>query len=182
MRKKKWLGIIVVVSTIGGLLLMPTLIDTFKEVVVEESIVIDRSVSETFAFITARENVSLITDNLENIEHLSEGVLIEGSQYQRTLLVHDNPNEQLVTVVGYEPNTLFITQTELFGFEVTYSYIFTPIDSSSVRIELTKQANITGVWNILRPLLHHLLTAPDHDGKHLTILKEAIESDETIVK
>ena len=150
---------------------MPDLLESFQEVVIHESIEVERSESDTFAFVTDFNHISQLFDNLTEIKQIennqiSESRLTEGAQYQQTLLVHGNPNHQIVTVIGYETDILYSINTELFGFDVNYTYVFIPVDDSSTWIELTKQATGQGFWKVLRPLLHHLFKAPEHDGEH----------------
>ena len=155
---------------------MAQLFGVFNNLRINESIVVNKSVDETFAFVTDFNNIAKISDNLGDIERLTKGSFAKGSQYSRTLLIHGRPNKQTVTVEEYEENAMFVTQTELFEFDVTYTYRFSPLDNSAVRIDLTKEARARGFWIILRSLLHHLITRPEHDGGHLLALKKAVES------
>ena len=147
-----------------------------RKVQIDDSIIVNSSVKDTFSFVTDFSNVNKIFDNLADIERITEGSLTEGTQYKRVLLIHGNPNKQVVSVMAYEENAKFVTNTQLFGFDVTYTYHFHSLNEATTQVDLVKEAQIQGVWQLFNPLLTHLLTRPEHDGKHLLLLQEAVES------
>ena len=155
---------------------MPRIFGAFNTIKIDQSIVVNRSVTDTFAFVTDPNNAGEISEHLVDIGQPADGEWAEGAQYPRTLLIHGQPNAQVVTVTLYEKNTTYVTSTELYGFEIKYAYRFTPVDDTTVQVSLTKEASGHGLMEILTPLIRHLLTRPEHDGGHLVTLKEAIES------
>ena len=152
------------------------LLGLFQGVRIDESIVVHRAVEDVFAFVTDFRNMATTSDNITDIEQTTDGPFGLGCQYERTLRIHGQGNRQVVTVDAYEVNALLATSTHIYDFVVTYTYRFTPLDQATTQIELTKEADVPGIWKVLRPLLHHLLTRPEHDGKHLLLIKAAVEA------
>jgi hypothetical protein len=161
---------------IGSILLMTNLLGLFGNIHINESITVDGSVSDAFASVTDINNADRISEHLVDIQQLTDGAQNEVVQYSRTLLIHGSPNAQVVTVTQYDQDRMYATTTELYGFEISYTYQFILIDESTVQISLTKEASGRGWVKILSPLIRHLLTRLEHDGKHLITLKAVIES------
>ncbi len=155
---------------------MNRLFDIFKEIKIDESIIVNGSPNDIFTFVTDIDNSGKISDHVVDVEPFSPNSSTEGFGYKRRLLIHGSPNEQIVNVRIADENAKFITSTELYGFDVVYTYRFIPLDDLTVKIDLTKEAKSQGFWKILTPLLTHLLTRPEHDGRHLLILKNAVEA------
>lgn len=160
---------------------MPQIIEAFKTIKIDQSIVVNRSVRETFAFVTDPNNAGEISEHLVDIGQPPDGAWTERAQYPRTLIIHGQPNAQVVTITLYEKNTTYVTSTELYGFEINYTYRFTPVGNTEVQVSLTKEASGHGLMKILTPLIRHLLTRPEHDGGHIVTLKEAIESQNELL-
>lgn len=115
-----------------------------------------------------------ISQNIGNVQLDGSGWLAQGSHYKRVLYSHGIPNPQVVTVAEFEQNKLLVTTTTLVGFDVTYRYVLSPTSDGKTTLSLTKSGS--GGWMILRPLLVHLLTRPEHDGGHLALIKKIVEA------
>ena len=176
MMKKLKMKSIMAILFIAPLIFVGGILIVARKIQIDDSIIVDSSVKDTFSFVTELSNVNKTTDNLADIEQITEDLLSEGSQYKRVLLIHGNSNKQVVSVMAYEENAKFVTNTELFGFDVTYTYHFHSLNETTTQVDLIKEAHIQGVWQLFNPLLKHLLTRPEHDGRHLLLLKEAVES------
>lgn len=143
---------------------------------VVESVTINKPVQEVFAFITDRSHIEQMSDHVTDVAPISDGPLAPGSQYSQTRLVHGRKTDQVVTVRRYETNALYVTETDLFGFSVTYTYQVEKITDDVTKLTLTKAASGHGWIRILTPLLKHLLTRPEHDGHHLQRIQLAVEA------
>jgi hypothetical protein len=140
----------------------------------DDSIVIERTPQEVFRALIDPANVGKISQNIGNVQLDGSGWLAQGSHYKRVLYSHGIPNPQVVTVVEFEQDKLLVTATTLVGFDVTYRYVLSPTSDGKTALSLTKSGS--GGWMILRPLMIHLLTRPEHDGGHLMLIKQLVES------
>lgn len=157
---------------------LPRLLGDLQRLCFDESIIVERSSEETFSFVTDLYNSDKISAHVSDVAPVMQGPTIDGRTYRRTLRVHRQAIEQTVQVeISDEHDELaYRTTTELYGFDVEYSYRFTPLAATRTRVSLTKAASIQGFWKMLTPLVRHLLTRPEHDGQHLLTLKHAVES------
>jgi uncharacterized protein YndB with AHSA1/START domain len=138
------------------------------------SILIERPPHEVFRALVDPANVDKISQNIGNVQLDGSGWLAQGSHYQRVLYSHGIPNPQTVTVTEFEQNKLLVTTTTLVGFNVTYRYVLSSTSDGKTALSLTKSGS--GGWVILRPLMIHLLTRPEHDGGHLMLIKRLVEA------
>jgi hypothetical protein len=109
-------------------------------------------------------------------EHVSNHRAQTSDSYERTLRIHRQSVPQRVTIEIMFPETHVQTRTQLYGFDIQYDYYFEALSPERTRIRLVKRAAVQGFWRILNPLIGHLLTRPEHDGRHLETLKAAIEA------
>lgn len=139
-----------------------------------DSILIERPPQAVFRALIDPVNADKISQNIGNVQLEGSALFAQGSQYKRVLYSHGIPNPQVVTVTEFEQNKLLATTATLVGFDVTYRYVLTPTSDGKTTLSLTKSGS--GGWLILRPLLVHLLTRPEHDGGHLMRIKQLVES------
>jgi hypothetical protein len=140
----------------------------------DDSILIERPPQAIFRALVDPANAGKISQNIGNIQLEGSDWFAQGSHYKRVLYSHGIPNPQVVTVTEFEQNKLLATATTLVGFDVTYRYVLSPASDGKTALTLTKSGS--GGWLILRPLLVHLLTRPEHDGDHLMRIKQLVES------
>jgi hypothetical protein len=118
--------------------------------------------------------IDQISQNIGRVKLMTSGPLAKGSAYDRTLYSHGIPNFQVVTVAGFEQDRILTTRTTLVGFDVTYRYVLTASADGRTLLSLKKDGQRG--WLVLKPLLIHLLTRPEHDGDHLVRIKRTVES------
>lgn len=140
----------------------------------EGSIIINKPVEEVFRVIVDPANIGKISQNIAEVQMLTSGGLEQGASFQRILYSHSIRNFQVVTVQEFELNKTFVTKTSLVGFDVIYRYQFAPTPEGGTQLWVTKDGS--GPIFFLKPLLIHLLTQPEHDGDHLTRIKNLIEA------
>ena len=141
-----------------------------------DKIIINRPVNEVFSFVADLENSDKISDHLIDTRILKNGIGL-GDQYSRKLLIHGFENEQIVTVTNYENERIYQTSTELFGVAVIHTYSFHSDGNGLTKIQLLKQS-LKREWvdGMYQPFVTHQLTRPEHDGRHLSVLKAAVET------
>ncbi len=141
-----------------------------------DEIIISRPVNEVFLFVSNIQNSDKISDHLIGTRILKNGKGL-GDQYARKLLIHGFENEQIVTVTDYENQRLYQTSTELFGVSVVHTYQFISDGNGLTKIQLLKQS-LKREWvdGMYQPFVTHQLTRPEHDGRHLAVLKRAVEA------
>ncbi len=149
-----------------------------RSLTVHEEILVERSVVDTFGFVTDIENSEKISEHVVDVEPVTQPPSIDGAAYRRQLRIHGQTIEQQVQVERSDEkdDLSYCARTKLYGFDIVYTYRFTPIGDSRTRISLSKEASVRGIWRILTPLIRHLLTRPEHDGHHLSTLKRAVEA------
>lgn len=174
--KKQVVLALIFILVVGGLGLPAVLAGVFRPMKIEDTIVVQGSVPEVFAFVSDVNNAGNLSEHLADIKLLPAGARSESVRYSRTLLIHGQPNPQEVTATSDEPNKVYVTRTALYGFDIVYTYRFVSLETGAVEVALTKEAGTQGWTKILTPLIRHLLTRPEHDGQHLQALKTAIES------
>ena len=140
----------------------------------DDSIIIDKPVSEVFSAIIDPDNIDKISQNIAQVHLKTKGPLAKESAYERILFSHGIPNFQVVTIEEFEQDKTLTTKTTLVGFDVTYRYVLTPTPDGRTSLSLKKDGQ--GGWLILKPLLIHLLTRLEHDGDHLMRIKRLVES------
>ena len=139
-----------------------------------DSILIESPPQKVFQTLVNPNFVGEISQNIGNVELETQGNFEKGSIYRRVLYSHGLPNPQVVTIEEFEQNKLLTTRTTLVGFEVTYRYILEAAPGGKTLLSLKKEGQ--GGWFIFKPLLIHLLTRPEHDGGHLTLIKQIVEA------
>ncbi len=140
----------------------------------DDHIIIDKPAPEVFRALVEPNNIDKISQNISQVKLETKSPLATGSSYKRILYSHGIPNYQTVTVAEFEQDRLLTTKTTLVGFDVTYHYELTSTADGKTLLALKKEGQ--GGWLVLRPLLIHLLTRPEHDGDHLTRIKRLVES------
>ncbi|MFN8413566.1 MAG: hypothetical protein U0Z26_14370 [Anaerolineales bacterium] len=141
-----------------------------------DSILIERPPQDVFQALVDPNQITLLSQNIDNVELEASGLFKKGSSYKRVLYSHGMPNFQVVTVEEYEQNRLLTTRTTLVGFEVTYHYVLEATTDGKTLLTLKKDGE--GDWLVFKPLLIHLLTRPEHDGGHLTLIKKVVEEQQ----
>jgi len=140
----------------------------------DASIIIDKPVPEVFKALVDPVNIDKLSQNIGQVKLETSSPLAKGSTYKRILYSHGIPNFQVVTIEGFEQDRLLVTKTTLVGFDVTYRYALTSTLDGKTLLSLKKDGQ--GGWLILKPLMLHLLTRPEHDGDHLMRIKRLVES------
>jgi len=140
-----------------------------------DSVQIHRDIQYVFDFITNISNVEAMFEHIVNVQPASIGQGVGLSKYQQTRRLHGVRWHETVEVIVLEDNTSYTLSMLIFGVKTIYSYSLEPVDSNSTSIYLTKEPQAQGLRRLLLPLIHHVLLQPEHDGKHLNVLKKAIE-------
>jgi len=140
----------------------------------DDHTIIDKPASEVFGALVAPDKIDKISQNIGQVKRETKSPLATGSRYTRILYSHGIPNFQTVTVTEFEQDRLLTTKTTLVGFEITYRYELTSTADGKTMLSLKKEGQ--GGWLVLRPLMIHLLTRPEHDGDHLMRIKRLVES------
>jgi hypothetical protein len=139
-----------------------------------EFVIIEKSRAKVFRTLVDSDCIDKISQNISNVQRKARGLLTKGSRYNRILYSHGIPNFQTVTIEEFEQDSVLTTKTTLVGFDVTYRYILTSTPDGKTLLSLRKDGQ--GGWVILKFLLIHLLTRPEHDGDHLIRIKQLAES------
>ena len=140
----------------------------------DDHTIIDKPAFEVFGALVAPDKIDKISQNIGQVKRETKSPLATGSRYTRILYSHGIPNFQTVTVTEFEQDRLLTTKTTLVGFEITYRYELTSTADGKTMLSLKKEGQ--GGWLVLRPLMIHLLTRPEHDGDHLMRIKRLVES------
>lgn len=140
-----------------------------------DAVQVCRPLDTVFAFITNFSHVTLIFEHLSAVIPSQSGQLVEGSLCQQTRIVHGLRYNETVEVIRLKNNNCYTIRIRNFGIETDYDYRFAALSPAVTHIQLTKTAHAKGWSKLLLPLTHHVLTRPEHDGKHLQVLKAAIE-------
>ena len=140
-----------------------------------ESIEIARNSQQVFAFLTDLANIQRSFEHVEAVRYAEAEPTALGSQFQQTRIVHGRHYLETVTVIGFETNTLYTLKVSSYGVDNIYTYRLEPIGAEATRLHLTKHSEAKGWRKLLLPLVYHLLTRPEHDGRHLQVLKAALE-------
>lgn len=141
-------------------------------------IIIESSPSEVFRVLVDPKSVGLIFENVRPIKLNTIGSFIKGSAYKRIFYSHGMPNYQVVTFVELIRDKAVTTKTRLVGYDVIYRYTMESVLETAVgeKTSLSLKKEVQGGWRILKPLVMHLLTRPEHNGDHLTRIKQLIEA------
>jgi hypothetical protein len=140
-----------------------------------DAVQVYRPIGTVFAFMTDFANVVLMFEHLSEVVPGQTGAVAEGGRYRQTRVVHGRQYRETMEVIALENNSRYTIRTSNFGIETDYDYRFEAIDSTTTYIQLTKTAHAKGWSRLLLPLAWHILTRPEHDGRHLQVLKAAIE-------
>lgn len=138
-----------------------------------DSILIQSLPEKVFKVLINPANITTISQNIGNVKFNSHNLFETGTSYQRVLYSHGIPNPQVVTFVELVHNQRLVTKTTLVGFNVTYEYTLKLTPNGGTLLTVNKSGE--GGWDILYPLLIHLLTRPEHDGDHLIRIKAVSE-------
>ena len=144
------------------------------DTVVTQSVLIDAPPAIVFDVLVDPRSLEVRSRDTEVLAVETNGPLRAGSQYQRILRSHGLANRQLVTAIVVDAPHHFVTRTQLLGHTVEYDYEVTPIADARTQLTLTKRAG--GGWRILKPLVAHLLTRPEHDADHVERIRELAET------
>ena len=145
------------------------MIHPFADIHVETAIEVEKPLVKAFSFTADPANAAQIS------EHVTDVSKQDSDGYQRRLHIHRQSVSQHIHTVINEADISYRTDTVLYGWQVCYLYRFQALSPTRTRIQLEKSATIRGFWRLLSPLIHHLLTRPEHDGQHLQTLKNALE-------
>jgi hypothetical protein len=145
---------------------MKPLVDTVK---------VCRPIGVVFTFITDVANVVLMSEHITDVMPCQTGLVVVGSRYLQTRVVHGRRYNETVAVTSLENNSRYTIRTRNLGIETDYDYRLVALSPSVTGIQLTKTARGKGWSKLLLPLSYHVLTRPEHDGRHLDVLKAAIE-------
>lgn len=145
-----------------------------------DSVQVRRNINDVFDFITDFSNVEAIFEHIVNVEPAREGGVSTRRKYHQTRLIHGRQWHETVEVIAFECNTKYTLSTSIFGVDTRYDYTLEPVGSDATLVHLTKEVRGKGFGKLLLPLIHHLLTRPEHDGNHLNVLKEAAERHEKL--
>ena len=156
---------------LSSITLMETTIGTST---LDDLIVIEKPLPQVFRVLIDSGYIDKISQNIGNVQLKAKGLLAKGSSYKRILYSHGIPNPQVVTIEELEQDKIVTTKTALVGFDITYRYVLTASVDGKTLLSLKKDGQ--GGWLILKPLMIHLLTRPEHDGDHLMRIKQWVES------
>lgn len=140
-----------------------------------EIIQINRNTSTIFAFITDVNNVSVMFEHIIDVTPNQPGACAIGSGFKQTRLVHGRRYRETVEVIGLIKEARYTLKMTNWGVETIYDYVFKSVSEQITQVHLTKTLHGRGLSKLLLPSAYHILTRPEHDGKHLTILKAAVE-------
>lgn len=176
MSKSRKIQILPWVVFFGGIVIMSFLAFELRSdlSMLEQSLEINKSPQEVFQTIISTENIGKISQNIGNIQVNQQGVFSQGFSYSRVLYSHGIPNPQIVNILELEPNKRLTTQTTLVGFTITYEYVLDSTPQGNTLLSIKKDGQ--GGWSILKPLMIHLLTRPEHDGDHILRIKTVAET------
>ena len=141
---------------------------------IADSILIDATAEDVFAALVDTANLARLSQNTDDVRVLTDGPIGQGSLFRRNLWSHGIRNAQVVSVQVPDPGRSLVTRTKLVGFDVFYRYMLSTAPNGGTRLALVKEGR--GGWGLLRPLLVHLLTRPEHDGDHLQRVRTLVES------
>ncbi len=140
-----------------------------------EVVEIARNSHAVFEFLTDFANMHKIYEHVEDVRYVQANPAALGCQFQQTRIVHGRRYPERVEVIAFETNTHYSLKVSSFRVDNIYAYSLEPIGADATRLQLTKQTQAKGWRKLLLPLVYHLLTRPEHDGRHLQVLKAAIE-------
>ena len=140
-----------------------------------ETVDIARNSSEVFEYLTDFANIQTIFEHVVDVRFAEENPVALGCQFQQTRIVHGRRYAETVAVMAFETNSHYSLKVSSYGVDNFYVYKLESIGRDATRVQLTKQSQAAGWRKLLLPLVYHLLTRPEHDGRHLHVLKAAIE-------
>jgi hypothetical protein len=140
-----------------------------------ETVDIARNIHTVFEFLTDFANIQTIFEHVADVHYARGKSTALSCQFQQTRIVHGRCYPETVTVIVFETNTHYNLKVSSYGVDNIYAYSLEPIGAEATRVRLTKQSQAKGWRKLLLPLVYHLLTRPEHDGRHLQVLKAAIE-------
>jgi hypothetical protein len=140
-----------------------------------ETLEIARNNAMVFDFLTNFANIDRIFEHVVDVSFAQENPAGLGSQYQQTRIVHGRRYAETVAVIAFARNSQYSLKVSSYGVDNIYTYTLEAMGPELTRVHLTKQALAKGWSKLLLPLVYHLLTRPEHDGRHLQVLKSAIE-------
>lgn len=149
-------------------------------IVITDTILIAASPDIVFAALLDPSTLQARSRDTDGIHVDPEARLNQGSTFQRILYTHGLPHRQVIRVVAVDAPRVFSTQTTLLGYTVEYRYLLVPSRHEQTLLTLTKRAS--GGWRLWRPLVHHLLTRPEHDRDHAQRIGELAEHRARLTK
>jgi len=136
------------------------------------------NISDVFGFISDFSNFEKIFDDIVKVEILPVEEIDKYPKYTQTRRLHGMQWREAVNVCAIEDNSSIMFSIIIFGVETFYMYRFESLGGNVTRIHLKKETKAKGMMKFLNPLIHHVLTRPEHDGQHLMHLKQALEEDQ----
>ena len=128
-----------------------------------------------FDFLTDFAHIETQFEHVVDVNYVQEKPAAVGDQFQQTRIVHGRRYPEIVTVMALGKYAYYSLKVSSYGVDNLYTYSLEPIGSELTRVQLNKQTQAKGWRKLLLPLVYHLLTRPEHDGRHLQVLKAAIE-------
>ena len=140
-----------------------------------ETVEIAGNIHSVFEFLTDFANVHTIFEHVADVHYAEAKPAALGRQFQQTRIVHGRPYPETVAVIAFESNTHYSLKVSSYGVDNIYAYTLESLGAELTRVHLTKESQAKGWRKLFLPLVYHLLTRPEHDGRHLQVLKAVIE-------
>ena len=100
---------------------------------VQESIDIDRSPEDVFAFLTATETISAFESQISHIEQVTEGDVGVGTQWKGTTHVLGRKFDWVVEVIEFDPPTQSHTKSVQGKLPFEIHYTLEPMSNGGTR-------------------------------------------------
>ena len=123
---------------------------------IEQSTVINRSIEETFAFLTDIEKMSQWMSDLVEARQTSEGPLGAGTTFSVVASPLGRQIENIQEVVEYEPNKRFTIKSTSGPVANEDEFTFEPV-TGGTKVTRATEAEIGGFFKLAEPLVVRML-------------------------
>jgi uncharacterized protein YndB with AHSA1/START domain len=147
-----------------------------------DSVVIDRTPDEVFAFISDFDNLPQWVEGVKDVRPLTAGGVRPGARFREKRQMGGRTGEADIEIIEHhgppnhdEPPYRHVARGRLMGLEATYSYTFSRADGED-RTRANLHAEVKAAKLTAKPLVGVAMKQiRETDGDQLTRLKQAIE-------